>query len=842
MFEAFFGGARGGGKLAPLHEPVLTPKGWKAIGDLRIGSAVIDPSTGGAQRVVGVFPQGRQRIWRVTCDDGAWTDAGADHFWAYRLANHHRPGTKRAAQRRFAAEALGADAPRTRWDTLRVGTTAEMARALRAGHSPRLPLTEPVLFDVNGRTGAGTVSAYAAACLLGDGHVPSLTVTCCEDDLRTALMAEGFSAGTQLHSDGRPKDYRAVGQYGKALRQWVHNHGLDGARSWEKFVPAYVLTAGIEYRLAFLQGLMDTDGTVDERGRCYFHSVSRTLAEGVQALARSLGGKAALTERQTRFTHRGEVKDGLPSFQVRVWLRHSSALFRIGRKKARCTDRWNGGAELSREVVSIEEVEPQEAVCIKVSGPRGLYVTRDYLVTHNTDAVLGEWTQHASRHGADAVGLMVRRARVQLGETFERAQAILRPVGAQFTQVPMRVTMPNGARLTFAYLDRDADAEAYQGQSFTRVYVEEAGNFPSPAPILKLMATLRSGAGVPCRMRLTGNPGGPGHGWVRARYIDPAPLGWTPIRDPVTGLSRVYIPSRVGDNRYLGPEYVARLRASGSPELVRAWLDGDWSVVAGAYFPEFSPGRHVIPPRALPAHWTRLRALDWGSARPFAVLWLAVSDGTVPGMPAGALVCYREWYGMGDQPNTGLRLPAEQVAVGIASRERDDRVAYGVAERIAYGVADPAIFASDGGPSVAERMGAAGVHFQPADNRRVPGHGALGGWDQVRARLRGFAEASASAGDDGPGDGPGLLIFASCTHLIRTLPALQHDPARPEDLDSNGEDHAADALRYACMSRPWQAPAPGASRTRHGAQDSWAAAFARDGGGDGPATEGWRTA
>ena len=95
----------------------------------------------------------------------------------------------------------------------------------------------------------------------------------------------------------------------------------------------------------------------------------------------------------------------------------------------------------------------------------------------------------------------------------------------------------------FAYLERDADADMYQGHNYTRVYVEEVGNFPSPAPVMKLMATLRSGAGVPVDLRATGNPGGPGHQWVKARYIDPAPLGNRIIRDPVTGLERVFIPS-----------------------------------------------------------------------------------------------------------------------------------------------------------------------------------------------------------------------------------------------------------------------------------------------------------
>jgi hypothetical protein len=405
-----------------------------------------------------------------------------------------------------------------------------------------------------------------------------------------------------------------------------------------------------------------------------------------------------------------------------------------------------------------------------------------------TSSVLGEFGVHAGRYGSAAVGLMVRRERTQLIETIEAAKLIYLPLGARYKETDKLFEFPNGARLRMAYLERDADAEAYQGHEYTRVYVEEIGNFPDPAPIKKMFATLRSRTGVPVGFRATGNPGGPGHTWVRARYIDPAPMGYRVITDDVTGLQRVYIPSRIADNPTLttnDPGYVNRLRASGSPELVRAWLEGDWSVIAGAYFPEFSIDRHVVAPRTLPKDWVRFRAMDWGSYRPSCVLWIALSDGSLPEFPRGALVVYRELY-TASEPNVGLKLTADEMAERIIDAERG--------EKIDYGVLDPAAWKQEGGPSVAERFAGKRVNFMKADNAR------LVGWDQVRARLKGE-------------EAPMLYVFATCTNLIRTLPALQHDEHKPEDVDSDGEDHAGDALRYGCMSRPYARPEP-APRTK----------------------------
>jgi hypothetical protein len=402
-----------------------------------------------------------------------------------------------------------------------------------------------------------------------------------------------------------------------------------------------------------------------------------------------------------------------------------------------------------------------------------------------TAGVLGDWANHASTFGEHANGLMVRRSLAELQDTIRESKAIYRPIGAEYNESGKFWVMPNAAKLTFAYLENDEDAQRYQGWNLSRLYAEECGNFPSPDPLMKLKATLRSKKAT-VGFRLTGNPGGPGHQWVKARYIDPAPLGCKVITDE-NGLDRIFIPSRLQDNPKLleqDPDYIARLKSSGSKELVRAWLEGDWSVVTGAYFPEFSISAHVIPPFTPPRHWTRIRGMDWGSHAPFAVLWAAVSDGIDTPYPVNSLVIYREWYGWNGQPNKGCRMTAQEVGERIREIERLHD------EKVDDEVLDPAAFSSDGGPSIAERLD---CNFRRADNRRIQRLGVSGGWDAVRERLR---------GTDSSEHKPLLYIASDCIHTIRTLPALQHDPHRMEDVDTTGEDHAADTLRYICLSRP----------------------------------------
>lgn len=338
---------------------------------------------------------------------------------------------------------------------------------------------------------------------------------------------------------------------------------------------------------------------------------------------------------------------------------------------------------------------------------------------------------------------------------------------------------PGGATLKMRYLEHERDADGYQGHQYTWIGFDELTNHATPYGYNKLKACLRNPSGIHGRIRASGNPGGKGHIWVKARFIDQMPP-YTPFDDPETGLTRMFIPSKVTDNKYLrdNRQYIALLKSSGSVELVKAWLDGDWDVVAGAFFDCWDRSRHVIKPFTIPKDWQRFRSFDWGSSRPFSVGWWAIADGTTD-HPRGAIIRYREWYGA-SEPNVGLKLTAEAVAQGIVKRTGSDT--------IAYSVADPSCWKVDGGPSISERMLGEGVLWRRADNQRI------NGWDQMRSRFVGMD------------DQPMIYVFETCVDSIRTIPLLQHDETHPEDIDTDMEDHAADDWRYACMSRPWIKP------------------------------------
>jgi len=406
-----------------------------------------------------------------------------------------------------------------------------------------------------------------------------------------------------------------------------------------------------------------------------------------------------------------------------------------------------------------------------------------------SDFLLGDFLQDVERYGKDWQGIIFRQELPQLEELIRRSHEIYPKTGAVFHGQKKIWSWKNGAKLKMRQIRTLADATKYQGHSYTWIGFDELGNWATDEPYrMAGIANLRwAGANVPRkRIRASANPGGTGHAWVKEYFIDANIKGYTPLLDEKTKLTRMFIPSRITDNRIgtlRDPDYAQRLKGLGSPDLVRAWLEGDWTVFAGRYYPEFANELHVIRPVQLPHHWTRFRMYDWGFADPFSHGWYAVASETFGKIQKGSLVKYREWYGAKKPGNgNGLRMINEHVARGVLDRQTPD-------EKFAFSSGDRAFFTKHGEPSCAETFYEAGLNYSPASDSRIEGA------NQLRSRL---------VGDE---LGPRIFFFETCTHTIRTLPLMQHDPKHIEEMMS-GEDHAVDETRYACMSRPWQSPTP----------------------------------
>lgn len=393
-----------------------------------------------------------------------------------------------------------------------------------------------------------------------------------------------------------------------------------------------------------------------------------------------------------------------------------------------------------------------------------------------SDGVLGKYGLKAQEYGNKFNAIVFRRELPQADDLIDRAKEIyLGIAGTEWHEQKKQFIFGRGGRLRFRPLENVSDAEKYQGQNITDAGIEEAGNYPDPAPIYRLFGALRSKHRVPTQMILTFNPGGRGHAWLKDLFIRPAPKGLVPLAKEL-GNGRtfryIFIPSRVTDNPILlanDPGYIDRLHLVGSPELVRAWLEGDFEIHEGSYFPELG-ARHLYAPFPIPRHWPRLVGFDWGYNSPFHTVYGAISSGKSDGgvelpYPKGSILIYREF--------TGNKLDNTDIAKGILFRQGD--------EEISQMVADPSIFAHEGGPSISDQFRSAGVAFREADNDRISG------WSQIRMRLK--------------PDPAMLYISTACPVLWEQLAALPMDQKHPEDADTTAPDHGPDALRYLCKAR-----------------------------------------
>jgi len=398
---------------------------------------------------------------------------------------------------------------------------------------------------------------------------------------------------------------------------------------------------------------------------------------------------------------------------------------------------------------------------------------------------------------AGAKALLIRRTYGELSELAKRLRERIPTEVAKYNKADHVFYFANGAELHLGYCDRPEHATKYQGHEYVLVCFDELTHYDKESYTL-LQSRLRATGAIAERMRQlrlplrtlsASNPGGKGHNWVKAHFIDPAPpetffeatLDTKGLSKKKITTTRVFLPASLYDNPYLDHDaYLAKL-GNLDPELFQALVEGDWNVISGTRFNQWRASKHIIKPEQLPIPLLtgkKVIAVDYGFSAPFSAVWMCL-------LHDGLVVVYREEY--------ATELTARQQAARILELSQAEEEATG--EKIPI-VMDPAMWRRNDASAhktLNKDMPPVGspAHDYMKVLDRVPVKGVNArthGWSLLDEKLR--------IQKDGL---PRFLVYDTCRDLIRTLPSAPRDKKNPEDIDTHSEDHNLDSTRYGLM-------------------------------------------
>lgn len=503
------GGSRGGPLL--VDTKVVTPFGMRRIGDMEIGD-ILTGLDGGMQRVISKYNYGKVHSYKLKFIDGSEVIASYDHPWNIRQTCYC---SKKRVRNGLELK-----------DDWRVWTTQMIVDRLdreksgdkKNGHIV-IPICEPVKFTVSApRYG---IDPYLFGVILGDGCITETIVkhdnvmfTTNDKEIVQSFIDAGYNA--HLRTTYKPIDYIFKSpEFVEALRKW----GLYGHKADDKFVPRAFKFGTVEERFAILQGLMDTDGTIDKRGHCSFTTISEQLAKDVKFLVNSLGGLATISKGETTYTSNGERKNGKDAYHVYIRIKQSDRLFRLERKKRLSTE-YNGGiSEYTRRIVDYEDMGEQEVCCIGVSNPNSLFLVEDFIVTHNSKSFSLLMEALKDIKNPDFHAIILRNNKKAMEKLIRDSRKLYFQYGTyNKSAADMTWYFNAGGTLEFKYHDDSDDdfKERFQGQEYSFIGIDEITHI-SYKKFKYLTTCNRNAYGIRNRMWGTCNPDP--RSWVR-QFID----------------------------------------------------------------------------------------------------------------------------------------------------------------------------------------------------------------------------------------------------------------------------------------------------------------------------------
>lgn len=373
----------GVGKSLPNSEPVLTPKGWVKMGDVKIGGKIIG-SDGNQQYVIGVYPQGVRTIYKVEFTDNTFVNCDEEHLWSVNTLN------MRTAKTRVDGKSVYK--PNYGYKVVKTSDMMNFIKK-RGRYNYRLPVVSPINFNEKDVL----INPYLLGLLLGDGSIcdSGVRISTKDDELFDNISHLNEHSSYNEYFRVETKSIKSI-NLKVGIKQRLNEYGLLNKKSNNKFIPKDYLYNSAENRVSLLQGLMDTDGYVNKNGTVQFTTVSEQLCDNVRELVLSLGGTAKINTKVPTYTYDGVKKEGQLAYTITMSFANNIVPFKLLRKVSKYYKREKYVEQ--KYVKSITYSHDEEATCIKVSNPDELFVTRDYVLTHNT-TVLTKICNHAFNMG-----------------------------------------------------------------------------------------------------------------------------------------------------------------------------------------------------------------------------------------------------------------------------------------------------------------------------------------------------------------------------------------------------------------------------------------------------------
>ena len=404
-----------------------------------------------------------------------------------------------------------------------------------------------------------------------------------------------------------------------------------------------------------------------------------------------------------------------------------------------------------------------------------------------------DFAQHVGQgFGAAWQGIIFRRTYKQLDDIIDRTKKWYYQIfpGIKYNEANYTWKWPTGEKLRLRHMDSEKDYWNYHGHEIPFIGWEELTGWPDNKCYEVMKSCCRSSdPDVPRKYRANTNPWGIGMNWVKKYFVDPAPAGEVVVNE--ADEKRVRIHGSILENKVLleaDPAYLKKLNAISDPNRRKAWRDGDWNITAGGALDDiWDPNKHVFEPFVIPHTFFLNRSFDWGSARPFSVGWWAESDGSDVILangnracfPRGTVIRINELYGWNGVDNEGCRMTAAEIAQSIKGIENSASFRNLIGNNeIHKGPADNSIYTKENNMCIAADMKREGITW--TESNKAPGS-RIQGLEKVRRYLKNALER--------PMEKPGLVVFNTCRHFIRTVPTLPRDKRKLEDVETSAEDH-----------------------------------------------------